>query len=100
RRPLAATRLPYTTLFRSVSSCGACGGWKLSAREPEVNQMSRGWVSIGALLLISCGGQSGKFGKLPEVSVPIQKKPEQDPTLFREDRKSTRLNSSHVKISY
>lgn len=41
-------------------------------------------ISVVALLLFSCGGQSGNFGTLPEVSVPIEKKPAQDPTLFQE----------------
>lgn len=48
--------------------------------------MSRGLaclvVSWGAL---SCAGKRADFGTLPHVSVPIERQPEQDPTLFREE---------------
>lgn len=38
------------------------------------------------LLCFSCAGRKADFGTLPQVSVPIEKQPEQDPTLFREDK--------------
>src|SRR5256885_7791106 len=81
RRPPRSTLFPYTTLFRS--------------RQPK-------WLS-GALFLLGCsagplfGQQIGKF-------VPIQAGSEVDHALTEinaaTDRKSTRLNSSHLVISY
>ena len=48
-----------------------------------------GQLAIGlsiTTLIASCGGRQGDFGTLPEVSVPIEKQPEQDPTLFKEEK--------------
>jgi hypothetical protein len=39
-------------------------------------------------LVLSCRGQPANFGTLPEVSVPIEKRPAQDPTLFRDKEAS------------
>src|SRR5690554_7760715 len=84
RRPPRSTLFPYTTLFRSVIiperkdrlCCGMAfnsKGFKKQAKkkEQELND---------ALLKASRGG-----------ALPI---------IFDIDRKSTRLNSSHVRISY
>lgn len=39
-------------------------------------------------MLFGCrGGARPDFGTFPQVEVPIEKKPEQDPTLFRDDNK-------------
>src|SRR3989442_7122415 len=71
RRPPRSTLFPYTTLFRSL-------GLKVSTNMPR---------SVYDLMdLYPQGG-----GVRPSVLyVPIR----------RTDRKSTRLNSSHVRISY
>jgi hypothetical protein len=37
------------------------------------------------LLLLGCSRSRPDFGTLPRVEVPIEKQPEQDPTLFQED---------------
>src|SRR3989442_2490350 len=71
RRPPRSTLFPYTTLFRS----GAKG------------------VAMKAAVL-ETRGRDGLF--LRDVAVPARRAGE---VLLR-DRKSTRLNSSHVRISY
>src|SRR5437660_4795761 len=71
RRPPRSTLFPYTTLFRS--------------REPPVDRQSDRGEHAGDLVRIVVGGVVAH------------------PALFRapnRDRKSTRLNSSHVAISY
>src|SRR5207249_10201903 len=72
RRPPRSTLFPYTTLFRS-----ACGTWRGGASR----QTSR-----------SCFRHSTRCHGTPSSR----------PTMSRSygDRKSTRLNSSHVSISY
>src|SRR5690554_7260701 len=71
RRPPRSTLFPYTTLFRS--------GVKPKARPPSGGQAFRGRGSAQAL----------------EVVPPRKHQARPD-----RDRKSTRLNSSHVRISY
>lgn len=44
----------------------------------------RRFAWICALFALSCAGNKADFGTLPQVSVPIESEPEQDPTLFRE----------------
>src|SRR3712207_8603605 len=72
RRPPRSTLFPYTTLFRSIPSR---------------------YAALGALLFVSLpvvvSAQSGRGAR--------QATGEQ---IFAQDRKSTRLNSSHANISY
>src|SRR3989442_8466597 len=71
RRPPRSTLFPYTTLFRSLAA-EAVLIWT-SARDPWLAAFlaaSAAWFAVDVLL------------------------------LWGEDRKSTRLNSSHVRISY
>src|SRR5256885_9967232 len=90
RRPPRSTLFPYTTLFRSRPTreelAGALG------REPDP---AEGW---GKLV-------DGVLSKLVEPTLiqptfildyPV----ELSPFAKRQDRKSTRLNSSHLVISY
>src|SRR3712207_7386889 len=83
RRPPRSTLFPYTTLFRS-------GADLLAQLRDLVDEGDLGREK-------SVGGILGKFGGAPggdkdrrlvEVKRPV------------EDRKSTRLNSSHANISY
>src|SRR3712207_7234731 len=82
RRPPRSTLFPYTTLFRSVGVLAgqpAGGGDQLvelgvDAAAGRVDQLGQG-VDVGVLQL----------GHL---------------TVAEQDRKSTRLNSSHANISY
>src|SRR4051812_49938787 len=74
RRPPRSTLFPYTTLFRSP--------WSASDRA----------VFAGACSGLRSMGPAIKRGALADLY------PEGTPHL--EDRKSTRLNSSHMSISY
>src|SRR5699024_12880194 len=84
--PSSSTLFPYTTLFRSHSAEALNG-----AIAVLVAQIVLG-VAITILTIFTLGLASFMY---PLVGVP-QGEDRQD----REDRKSTRLNSSHVSISY
>src|SRR3712207_7378255 len=75
RRPPRSTLFPYTTLFRS----GAPGGERLAAQD-----------RLGAPV----DGERVRVGARERE----RRHPGQPPA--GEDRKSTRLNSSHANISY
>src|SRR2546426_8534115 len=80
RRPPRSTLFPYTTLFRSIHTltnvgCAAAIAW-ICVRPPSIS-----WVS--GLELVP-----GTNGPLTQLM------------LGGRDRKSTRLNSSHLVISY
>src|SRR5690349_24129676 len=72
RRPPRSTLFPYTTLFRS----GATGSVVDDVRAAVVHAL-RGRLALGRVT------EAGEVRHLGQV-----------------DRKSTRLNSSHVEISY
>src|SRR5690349_22063784 len=72
RRPPRSTLFPYTTLFRS-SLRRSVAAQRADRREPERDRDAA-------------------------VQVQLQREHRQAPD--RRDRKSTRLNSSHVEISY
>src|SRR5258705_5980964 len=72
RRPPRSTLFPYTTLFRSDAQVVYLGAVTSAAVE-FVKQYRRG------------GGSAQIYGTSP---------------ILLEDRKSTRLNSSHLGISY
>src|SRR5690554_3908366 len=73
RRPPRSTLFPYTTLFRSALPVGAVAAIVL--------------VAEGDVLLV--GGNEPPVRSGNAVGIPALS-----------DRKSTRLNSSHVRISY
>src|SRR5438067_9174997 len=75
RRPPRSTLFPYTTLFRSASF------------ERTLAAYRQGWKAYDAALL------DPRTARLPGVRGGDRKQ-------LDEDRKSTRLNSSHVSISY
>src|SRR5690349_23086005 len=85
RRPPRSTLFPYTTLFRSAQRAG------IHAQEHEladvlvVHDLERQRAE---------GGVVGGFALLGRLRLGV------DALHRREDRKSTRLNSSHVEISY
>src|SRR5689334_23857714 len=80
RRPPRSTLFPYTTLFRSLDASSATGalGWRLH-------------LPGAVRVTIACSGDI--------VDLDLGDLAAGDPRLF-EDRKSTRLNSSHSSISY
>src|SRR5204862_7334984 len=80
RRPPCSTLFPYTTLFRSGLGAGLRGHARAERRDPVAldPDAARGVRA------------AGKFYVAAGVGVRAD----------RLDRKSTRLNSSHVEISY
>jgi hypothetical protein len=60
------TKVPYFDAVRSISVCG---------------------LVLCGLGLAACGRSRPDFGTMPRVEIPIEKQPEQDPTLFQEDDK-------------
>src|SRR5690606_39508199 len=90
RRPPRPTLFPYTTLFRSIARAANAEGDTLNA----YHYMAEYYVSIGNLpLAIS---QLHMALELPDAHAVERARL----NARLEDRKSTRLNSSHVKISY
>src|SRR3712207_8877134 len=97
RRPPRSTLFPYTTLFRSLVGSGHT---VLASTEHEPSLRAYG----------ACDGRGGpmplylsRFSYTPETWARMIGNPEDRRTAARryiEDRKSTRLNSSHANISY
>src|SRR3989442_10178212 len=80
RRPPRSTLFPYTTLFRSKTKSQLLEGWQLNT-------------------IITL--QSGQpWGVNDQVNNFAGANENADRWNFFGDRKSTRLNSSHVRISY
>src|SRR3712207_8071776 len=76
RRPPRSTLFPYTTLFRSCEDPRKLAAWWRGVLGGEIALDADGWfVVLG-------NPQGGR------------------PNLGFQDRKSTRLNSSHANISY
>src|SRR5947209_14567433 len=87
RQPPRSTLFPYTTLFRSLSARGRAGELRLARRAERVRRdaLYRGEVvEVRAVVVVGIGAGHRRLG----------------PELRREDRKSTRLNSSHANTSY
>src|SRR3712207_8388027 len=91
RRPPRSTLFPYTTLFRSKGTVVA----EVRRRHPEV------WVSV------SVTTRRPRPGEVDGVDYTFVSDAEFDRLIaedglleWAEDRKSTRLNSSHANISY
>src|SRR3712207_8588136 len=79
RRPPRSTLFPYTTLFRSRR----VGPQAMPRFEIRDDRQAPGGD------LLAAGGLDGVLHHLPRVDL-----------LALQDRKSTRLNSSHANISY
>src|SRR2546430_12963655 len=91
RRPPRSTLFPYTTLFRSGDRLAFVQGGQLGARLLLVTPPVERFHHTG-------GSPKGRV----ELRWDSRQKPfryDNAPPLF-EDRKSTRLNSSHSQISY
>src|SRR3712207_7121442 len=84
RRPPRSTLFPYTTLFRSLESQAREVlhglGFDDLRIDGDVGALSGGWKMRVAMARVLLGR--------PDI------------LLMDEDRKSTRLNSSHANISY
>src|SRR3712207_8865571 len=87
RRPPRSTLFPYTTLFRSVADLDgllepAVAGAELDAEDDRLE-------GVVAEAVHGADRRSGGLaGREPDLAIA------------QEDRKSTRLNSSHANISY
>src|SRR5256885_11988272 len=81
RRPPRSTLFPYTTLFRSRG-------------RDERLQLLGGIDVLFIMLDQSAGRGNSHGGRQPELMRLLRT------TVLQEDRKSTRLNSSHLVISY
>src|SRR5690606_41961764 len=82
--------LPYTTLFRS---------WRIALAAPQT-QPNHAVIATGQRIFQRALGRAGYIGAAQTVvGEGAVARDVEDPAHF-EDRKSTRLNSSHVKISY
>src|SRR3712207_8537094 len=91
RRPPRSTLFPYTTLFRSVVSLAVHALSQVHPRESFLLPSQR--VAFSAFRAILRPWFGHVVAVIFRVSpMPLEKRPE--------DRKSTRLNSSHANISY
>src|SRR3712207_8475487 len=81
RRPPRSTLFPYTTLFRSALA--------FAARGNEVLELIQRLEAVDPAWRVGLDGSVGEH----HVRVPAR-------AVRAEDRKSTRLNSSHANISY
>src|SRR5438045_7169134 len=89
RRPPSSTLFPYTTLFRSLSLERGPG-------QPEVRTRYR-----GAYRLLEDGtGEAGAACATGRVRPDPHRREDHCDRKKGADRKSTRLNSSHLGISY
>src|SRR5256885_12199997 len=85
RRPPRSTLFPYTTLFRSLA--GVVGTWTYTVKfwmSPDAPPMESGGTAVAREVM---GGRYFITDHTGKMQMPG-------------DRKSTRLNSSHLVISY
>src|SRR2546421_2062608 len=85
RRPPRSTLFPYTTLFRSVNHIINCVCGKKEIRISNVSGFSCQLFHTHTHIYQISSKEISKETK---------------PLVWRRDRKSTRLNSSHDQISY
>src|SRR2546426_3685829 len=76
RRPPRSTLFPYTTLFRSPP------------------------VIVRSFVPANDAGRDGRADSVPRAHCPVRRLRPPRRRVQRGDRKSTRLNSSHLVISY
>src|SRR5699024_12156167 len=84
--PLCAPLFPYTTLFRSLLTGNRTDG------PQRVNVQPSGVLQVFRAVPLCHGGGVGTLGPAQGLIEPVAQ--------AGADRKSTRLNSSHVSISY
>src|SRR5439155_19152759 len=92
RRPPRSTLFPYTTLFRSKVSWSAFADAWRGFYQPMLERVRSGaipWTKLDDLHRMALDQLLVQFGVVGLTEDEID-----------QDRKSTRLNSSHVAISY
>src|SRR3712207_8352999 len=95
RRPPRSTLFPYTTLFRS--HCRHQVDALVGLRRLELAYESIADLDIGSAVTVAVDRIDGGAGVgAPRDPLQIFDRSSAD----RQDRKSTRLNSSHANISY
>src|SRR5256885_4448932 len=87
RRPPRSTLFPYTTLFRSIP--------KKLVQEREIDLYTSYRVAFTLEVLLAATFLAIVLGIAPMLAYVYHR-----PELWLLDRKSTRLNSSHLVISY
>src|SRR5439155_21150649 len=87
RRPPPSPLFPYTTLFRSKLLTPFLDSSAILTRGARLSSRGK-WRGTPAFSVILCNLQPGRTGLVRSRARRY------------EDRKSTRLNSSHVAISY
>src|SRR2546429_3515415 len=84
RRPPRSTLFPYTTLFRSCHKF-----WEAARPWVDAGKVQLRHILVGVIRDDS-----------PAKAAAILQAPDRAAALMEQDRKSTRLNSSHGYISY
>src|SRR5256885_7458219 len=97
RRPPRSTLFPYTTLFRSVDDeVSVRDGRRVAARFREIEvEVPDGQAALDPLVSRLRGAGAGAPDPTPKHVRALGPRAMEPP-----DRKSTRLNSSHLVISY
>src|SRR5690606_41218300 len=99
RSPPRSSPVPYTTLFRSLGALVACSlALRALLREGPASAYHALRQSLGRAILLGL-----ELLVAADIIRTVSSSPTLDDVLVLAlivDRKSTRLNSSHVKISY
>src|SRR5207253_6871460 len=99
-RPLPTSSLfPYTTLFRSADLLRRCAGFLVDSAGGRALVLSVDDAHLLDDLSATLVHQMAATGAALVVATLRSDEPAPDPIVAL-DRKSTRLNSSHVAISY
>src|SRR3712207_9498160 len=98
RRPPRSTLFPYTTLFRSADAVAADAAVRRGPARPDDARDGDGaTVADDARGVSGAGVESSAGGSESGLQVGLTSSPER---AVIQDRKSTRLNSSHANNSY
>src|SRR5207249_11227659 len=96
RRPPRPTPFPYTTLFRSLHDCRASPSLAPAFRTRQVTSRR----VLGGAAPAALRSATVRLGRRMSVVVKVWSADWLSCWHVSLDRKSTRLNSSHVSISY
>src|SRR3712207_7131817 len=89
RRPPRSTLFPYTTLFRSRDAC------VLRELETGVHEVREDSLRLDPQRRLAANGHGPRLAAVRDCERPGRLR-----LGAHQDRKSTRLNSSHANISY